>query len=253
MTGFGTSNRFVSQGQGPFQRPVMQTLKLVSAPVLAAKEPKTENQAPAVTQDSSQQKLANLVDRLCSILTKFSEKQVNEEVAGRIFWSYADDARIPPELVAKMISERCPGLKVPAKPVIPKSALKNPEKEGFHGKTEISYEEARELSGLLAVVLAPLTPEEAASEIADKECLGELNDAGGFPLVERLQERLRKFLDTSGPEAVFTISHGETVVTGKAVECAEALGRVKVVKTVVTVGGVAVGGGAALWLLLGLL
>lgn len=116
----------------------------------------------------------------------------------------------------------------------------------------ISYEEARELSELLDVVLAPLTPEEAGSELADRECLRELTDAGGFPLVERLQERLKEFLASAKPTDTFEISQGEAVVTGKAVECAEALGRIKTVRTVATVGGAAAGG-TALLLLLGII
>lgn len=129
---------------------------------------------------------------------------------------------------------------------------KPPKQEGFHGKTRISVEEAQDLLALLEVVLAPLSPEEAATQLADHECLRELSDAGGFPLVSRLLNRLRTFLASAQPSDTFEISHGEAVVTGKAVECAEALGRLKTLKTVATVGGVAAGGGALL-LLLGIL
>lgn len=245
--GFGSGGAFAPQGSGILGK----TLK-ISGSQFTLGAPKNETpKADTEVQEVSPAKGA-VVDRLCSILVKFAEKDVPEDVAGRIFWSYADDARIPPSVIAQMIQDRCPDLKIPGKPVTPAKEMKKPEKEGFHGKTQISYEEAAELSGLLDLVLAPLTPEEAASEIADRECLREMNDAGGFPLVERLQARLKRFLATAQPTDTFTISHGETVVTGKAVECAEALGRIKTIKTVATVGGVAAGGGALL-LLLGIL
>jgi len=127
-----------------------------------------------------------------------------------------------------------------------------PREKGFHGKTRISMVEAQELAGLLDVVLAPMTPEEAATKLADHECLRELTEAGGFPLVKRLMDRLKTFIATASPTDTFEISHGELVVTGKAVECAEALGRLKTIKTVATVGGVAAGG-TVLALLLGLI
>lgn len=129
---------------------------------------------------------------------------------------------------------------------------KPPKEQGFHGKATITLDEAKELSGLLDTVLAPVTPEEANTELANHVCLRELNDSGGFPIVQRLRDRLKSFIATAAPTATFEISHGELVVTGKAVECAQALGRVKTiktVKTVATVGGVAAGGAGLLWLL----
>lgn len=124
--------------------------------------------------------------------------------------------------------------------------------KGFHGKTQLSYQEATDLSALLDVVLAPLSPEEAAKEIPDEACLRDLLNSGGFPLVDKLQKRLKDFIAAGNQAATFEISHGEVVVTGKAVECAEALGRMKTLKTVAYAGGAAAGG-AGLLLLLGLL
>jgi hypothetical protein len=158
-------------------------------------------------------------------------------------------------LQATGFGERGPGQAIPLRPERdPREPreMKPPKQEGFHGKTLISFQEAQDLSSLLEVVLAPLTPQEAESELAGHECLRELNDAGGFPLVRRLLDRLRTFLASAQSSDTFQISHGEAVVTGKAVECAEALGRLKTLKTVATVGGVAAGGGALL-LLLGLI
>lgn len=204
------------------------------------------------TSRSRPDRAVKAIVRMCDVLRKLAAKEIPEEIAGRIFWSYADHANLPPDMVTKLVQENCPDLTVPPRPTTPSRPVKPPEKEGFHGKTRISYEEARELSELLTVVLAPLTPEEAASELADRECLRELTDAGGFPIVERLQERLKEFIATAKPTDTFEISHGEAVVTGKAVECAEALGRLKTVRTVAAVGGVAAGG-SVLLLLLGIL
>jgi len=249
--GFGSSGGgFAPQGAAGVGI-LGKSLRVTGRPVMLGspkiEEPPKEAQPVQVSPNKEA-----VIDRLCNILVKFAEKEVPEDVAGRIFWSYVDDAKIPPALAAQMIKDRCPDLKIPGKPVTPAKEMKKPEKEGFRGKTQISFAEAMELAELLDVVLAPLTPEEAASEIADRECLRELNDAGGFPLVERLQARLKKFLETAQETDMFTISHGETVVTGKAVECADALGRIKTIKTVATVGGITAGGGALL-LLLGLI
>lgn len=207
--------------------------------------------APIPTRPTNEKTEKSLA-RMCEVLQGLVDKEVPQELAGRIFWSYADHAGINPEAAAKLIQERCPNLTVPARVASMAKAMKPPKQEGFRGKTQISYDEAKELSELLDVVLAPLTPEEAASEIADRECLREMLEADGFPIVERLQDRLREFLATAATTDTFEISHGETVVTGKAVECAEALGRLKTIKTVATVGAVA-GGGTGLLLLLGIL
>lgn len=201
---------------------------------------------------SKPDKAVKAIVRMCDVLRKLAGKEIPEEIAGRIFWSYADHANLPPDMVTKLVQENCPDLTIPPRPTTPSKRIRPPEKEGFRGKTRISYEEARELSELLDVVLAPLTPEEAASELADRECLRELTDADGFPIVERLQERLKEFIATAQPTDTFEISHGEATVTGKAVECADALGRLKTVRTVATVGGVAAGG-SVLLLLLGII
>lgn len=147
---------------------------------------------------------------------------------------------------------------IPAPQVLPTSEkgktkpMTPPKHEGFHGKASISLSEAQELSALLDVVLAPVTPQEMEAKLADDKCLRELTDAGGFPIVKRLQDRLKAFIATATPSDTFQISHGELNVTGKAVDCAEALGRLETLKTVATVGGVAAGG-AGLLLLLGLI
>jgi hypothetical protein len=195
-------------------------------------------------------------DRICEMLTKFSEsasKSPDEEDArSGIFWSYirshAERSGQGENAVANLIQARCPGLPMPAKPAGQKPQ-KPPKEEGFHGKTTLSFAEAKSLSELLEAVLAPLSPEEAAKEIAREECLRDIVKAGGFPIVERLQARLKAFIATKAAAATFEISHGELVVTGHAVECAEAIGRIKTVRTVATVGGVAAGGAGLLWLL----
>jgi hypothetical protein len=150
------------------------------------------------------------------------------------------------------LSQRSPNqVPTPQSPPAHKK-IEPPQQQGFHGKMRISLVEAQELSGLLDVVLAPLTPEEAETQLANHECLRELTEAGGFPIVKRLLDRLKTFITTAQQTDTFEISHGELVVTGKAVECAEALGRLKTIKTVATVGGVAAGGAVVL-LLLGLI
>lgn len=250
LQGFGQS----VMGRGPIFRPVTLRMGQPAAPGGPVPSGGIPQNMPIDGGSAKQpgQSEAKLVDRLCALATKFSDKEVDSEIASRIFWSYLDNARVPAEVALPQVQARCPGIAIPARPSKPAVELKKPEKEGFHGKTQISCEEAEELSGLLDVVLAPLTPEEAAKEIAKEECLRELTDAGGFPIVERLQERLQDFLATAKPADTFEISQGEMVVTGKAVECAEALGRVRMVRTIVTAGGVVAGGGALL-LILGIL
>lgn len=195
-------------------------------------------------------------DRICAMLSKFSETESKgsdeSDARSRIFWSYvrsqAGRTGQGEDAVAGQVQAACPNLPLPPKP--PAAATpKPPGHEGFHGKTRLTYAEAKELSDLLDVVLKPLSPEEAAKEIAREECLREIVRADGFPIVDRLQERLKAFIAAGSQAATFEISHGELVVTGKAVECAEAIGRVKVVKTVVYAGGAAAGGAGLLWLL----
>lgn len=236
-------------GMGAFSHGAFQIGQGPGAPA-PAPAPRVVPQAdPAWT---SGDKMTRLVGRLCSILGKFSERQIDQAAAASIFWSYVDDAKVPDDVVTKQVSANCPGLTVPPRTAATVRVDAKASQKGFHGKTQITFQEAKELFDLLTTVIAPLTPEEAASEIADRECLREMTQAGGFPIVERLHTRLEAFLATAQPSDSFEISHGEANVTGKAVECAEALGRIKTVRTALTVGGVAAGGGALL-LLLGVL
>lgn len=194
--------------------------------------------------------------RICEMLKRFSENRPGSgeesEARSHIFWSYVrhQAARTGrgEDAVAQAVQARCPDMTLPPKPS-KGGAPKPPEREGFHGKTRLPYAEAKELSDLLTVVLTPLTPEEAAKELAREECLRDIVRADGFPIVDRLQERLKDFLATAKQTDTFEISHGEAVVTGKAVECAEAIGRIKTVRTVATVGGAAAGGVGLLWLI----
>lgn len=194
--------------------------------------------------------------RICDMLKKFSEDQPGSpeesDARSRIFWSYirhqGEQAGQTEDAVAQQIIARCPGMQVPPKPSANAKPLTPPGQQGFHGKTQLSYAEAKDLSDLLDVVLQPLSPEEAAKEIARQDCLRDIVQADGFPIVDKLQQRLKDFIATAQPTDTFEITHGEVVVTGKAVECAEALGRIKVVKTVAYTGGAVAGGAGLLWL-----
>lgn len=196
------------------------------------------------------------LDRICAMLENFAERSSvgaeEGEARSHIFWSYirnqAKRTNQGEEAVVQTVQGRCPNFSIPAKPPA-RVDTKPPKEKGFHGKTTLSYAEAKELSELLTVVLTPLSPEEAAKEIAREECLRDMVRAEGFPIVERLQERLTTFLATAQPTDTFEISHGEVVVTGKAVECAEAIGRVKTIRTVAYTGGAAASGLGLLWLL----
>jgi hypothetical protein len=194
-------------------------------------------------------------DRICEMLKKFSEERPENDdesdARSRIFWSFvrhhAQRTGQLEDAVTATIHSRCPDMALPPKPPAPIPG-KPPEHEGFHGKIKLSLAEAKELSDLLTVVLTPLTPEEAAKELAREECLRNIVRADGFPIVERLQEKLKDFIVTAAPTDTFEISHGEAVVTGHAVECAEAIGRVKVIRTITYAGGAAAGGAGLLWL-----
>lgn len=113
------------------------------------------------------------------------------------------------------------------------------------GRAEISREEAAELLDSLDLALAPVEEAEAARE--DLECLRELR-AGPYPSVLRLRDRLRAFVATSDPGALFEVSHGEVVLAQKAVDCAVSLGRARAARGVLTAAGV--GAGVLLLLLL---
>lgn len=190
------------------------------------------------------------VSRLCSIMRKFTEAEVAPDVQGQVFWSYVKHAQSSEESVITAYKTLCPDLPVPAKPLVPEKELvaESQEKTGFHGKTRINYEEAQQLLLALDEVLKPLTPEEQASEIGKRECLRDFA-AGNFPKVERLKADLEAFVAAGDKTATFEISKGDIVVAGKAIDCAVALGRGKVVRAALTAGGV-VGAGALLLFLL---
>jgi hypothetical protein len=190
-----------------------------------------------------------LLLRLCSIMRAFKAQGVAADVQSEVFWSYVRHFRQPEDLTLAAFREVCPDAAAPPKPTRPPRELKPPARAGFHGKTRIGMAEARELLAALDEVLRPLSPEEAASDIADEECLRELA-SGSFPIVEDLRARLAEFVAAGGADATFEISHGETVVTGKAVECAVALGRAGALRTALTAGTAAAGVGIALLLLL---
>lgn len=194
-------------------------------------------------------------DRICEMAKKFSETQPGsdeeQDARSRIFWSFirsnAKKSGQSEDVMAQEIQSRCPGITVPEKPPAP-APMQSPKEKGFHGKTQLSYAEAKELSDILTVVLTPLTPEEAAKELARQECLRNIVKADGFPIVEDLQARLKDFIAAGNQTATFVISQGEIIVTGHAVECAAAIGRAKTIRTVATAGGVAAGGAGLLWL-----
>lgn len=107
-------------------------------------------------------------------------------------------------------------------------------------KAALTPEEAYELLETLDVVLLPITRQERALE--EHECLREF-EAGPYPLVVRLRERLAAFLARAGeggPGASFEISQGELVHVEKAVACAESIGRGKTLKIAMAGGGAAV-------------
>ena len=189
------------------------------------------------------------VSRLCSIMRSFSEDSVSAEVQSQVFWSYVKQANSSEESVLTAYKTLCPELTVPAKSLTPeKELVAEPGKSGFHGKTTISYAEAVELNTALTEVLRPLTPEEAASAIGKEECLRDFA-AGNFPKLERLQDDLQSFIDAGDQGTTFTISKGDIVVAGKAIDCAVALGRGKIIKGALVAGSV-IGAGALLLFLL---
>lgn len=190
------------------------------------------------------------LNRICKIMTKVQQNEnVEPETKGHLFWSYAKHSKNEAAFL-KSYAELCPGLPVPEKPVKPETVLvaESADKIGFHGKTQISYAEAKELMVALEEVLRPLTPEESASELAKETCLRDFT-AGNFPIVEELQSDLADFVAAGDTGATFEISKGQVIVAGKAIDCAVALGRGKAIKTALTVGGIGAGAGL-LWLLL---
>lgn len=199
--------------------------------------------------DNKRNRFEWTVGRLCSIMRSFSEDSIAAEVQSQVFWSYVKQADSSEESVLTAYKTLCPELTVPVKPVSPdKELVSEPGKGGFHGKTTISYAEAVELNTALTEVLRPLTPEEAASAIGKEQCLRDFA-AGNFPKLERLQDDLQTFIDAGDTGATFTISKGDIVVAGKAIDCAVALGRGKIIKNALVTGGV-IGAGALLLFLL---
>lgn len=190
------------------------------------------------------------LQRVCSIMKKFQENQVEPEIQGHIFWSYARHSRVSEAEFLKAYASACPGGFVPEKPAKPAKELtaESPEHVGFHGKTQINYQEAQELKLALDEVLKPLTPEESANELAKETCLRDFS-AGSFPIVEELRDDLAEFVAAGDTGATFEISQGQVIVAGKAIDCAVALGRGKIIKTALTAGGVGIGALALLFLL----
>lgn len=214
-------------------------------------------QGPMTPQDQAKEMVRadRREDRICTMLQHFNEVAAGSpdeaDIRARIFWSFiraqAQRTNSTEDDVASTVQQRCINLKFPPKPPAAKP-LGPPGQQGFHGKTQLSFQEAKELSDVLTVVLTPLTPEEAAKELTREECLRNIVQADGFPIVERLQERLKDFIAAGNQSATFEISKGEAMVTGHAVECAAAIGRAKTIRTVATAGGVAAGGAGLLWL-----
>ena len=130
---------------------------------------------------------------------------------------------------------------------LPETVKKNSEGEekgkpgpGFHGKSTITFAEAKELSGLLEEALKPLTPAEEQSAEKEHACRREIK-AGPYPIVVRLEERLKKFVETAHPMDMFEISKGELEVTQDAVECAIQIGRAGLKRTLTTAAAVTAG------------
>lgn len=252
-SGMGIRNNFFNQRDMSF---LGQAIEVMRPPGMTPAR-RTDQTGPEirvpVKQDLSvynAQRFEKLLLRLCSIMTSFADSGVETEIQSKFFWSYIRHAKQPEDLVLATFKELCPGIQIPAKPTTPDREIKaeSPEKAGFHGKARITYAEAKELLAALDEVLKPLTPEELASDIGKEECLRDLA-AGNFPIVENLHDRLAAFVAAGDTGATFEISHGEMNVTGKAIDCAVALGRGKVIRTALTAGG-AIGAGALLLLLL---
>lgn len=190
------------------------------------------------------------VGRLCTLMRRFGESPISDEVKSQIFWSYVKHSNSSEESVLAAYKTLCPEFQVPPKPVTREKELvsEGHEHEGFHGKTQITYDEAKELMTALDEVLKPLTPEEAAKSVDTQACIRDFA-AGNFPKVEALRDDLKAFIDAGDKTATFEISKGDVVVAGKAIDCAVALGRGKIIKTALVTGG-AIGAGALLLFLL---
>lgn len=250
------NNAWMGQGETSDQGKLLPRPLPAQRPDVLQKMGPTDMPQPTDRKAQIAERIQRGEDRICDMLKKFSDSAPESPDEGdarsRIFWSYirhqGEQAGQSEDVVSQQIIARCPGMQVPPKPPTNAKPLTPPGQQGFHGKTQLSYQEAKDLSELLDVVLQPLSPEEAAKEIARKDCLRDIVQADGFPIVDKLQQRLKDFIAAAKPTDTFTISQGEVTVTGKAVECAEALGRIKVVKTVAYTGGAVAGGAGLLWL-----
>lgn len=112
------------------------------------------------------------------------------------------------------------------------------------GKSSITREEAQGFLDVLIEITKPITddlktknPEACVRDIA----------AGQYPILIRLRDRLIEELARGTP--MIAVSQGELNVAEKAVVCAEALGTIKVTRTVIAAGA-GVGALALLFFLL---
>lgn len=138
------------------------------------------------------------------------------------------------------------GQEAPAvEPYTPVPIIPQPELPTQGGKTRISLDEAKVLFQALEVALAPITENE--NIIEQHACLREMQ-AGAFPIVRRLGDRLRIFVGTAAPTDTFELSHGELTMAQKTLDCAESIGREQNEKVILTTLGI--GGAAALLLFL---
>lgn len=175
-----------------------------------------------------------------------SDTGIPAEAKARAFWAAAGRSGVSPEEFVAAVKVACPNVVIPE---IPSVEPRGRAGQGEIGqKTTVSLEEARDLLEALDEVLRPLTSPEAEAAMAEEACLRDVK-AGNFPIVERLRSRLQAFVAANVEGSTFEISRGELNVTAKAVECAEAIGRGRVIRTAVTAGGIAAGGALLLLLL----
>lgn len=177
-----------------------------------------------------------------------ADTSIPAEAKARTFWGAAGRSGVSPEEFVSAVRAACPNVRVPEAPAVGPYGRAAEERGGTGQKAVINLEEARELLDSLNEVLRPLSSPEAEAAMAEEACLRDVK-AGNFPLVERLRSRLQAFVTANVQGSTFEISRGELNVTAKAVECAAAIGRGRVVRTAVTAGGIAAGGALLLLLL----
>ena len=85
------------------------------------------------------------------------------------------------------------------------------------GQVSITYEEATTFLEFINIVLAPLAPEEREAEGAREACKRELQ-AGSFPILTKLQERLAAFTGAGDTSATFVMTKGEMNVLDQLVQ-----------------------------------